>query len=131
MQARDFILVDDIEIKKELCRAALNQQFIIEAPLDIVVCANLNRISPYGTRGRQLYCLQDASVAVEHILLTTVEYGLATCWVGAFNEKEVSRILNLPSNIRPVAIIPIGYPKEKPIPTSRIDIQKLVHYDRW
>ena len=131
MQARDFIIVEDIEIRKELSKAALDQEFIIEAPVSIVVCANLDRISPYGTRGRELYCLQDAAAAVEHILLMAVENGLGTCWVGAFNEKEVSKILNLPSHIRPVAIIPIGYPKEKPTLTSRIDIKKLIHYNKW
>jgi len=131
LQARDFIIVEDIEIRKELSKAALDQEFIIEAPVSIVVCANLDRISPYGTRGRELYCLQDAAAAVEHILLMAVENGLGTCWVGAFNEKEVSKILNLPSHIRPVAIIPIGYPKEKPTPTSRIDIKELIHYNKW
>lgn len=131
LQARDFIIVEDIEIRKELSKAALDQAFIIEAPVSIVVCANLDRISPYGTRGRELYCLQDAAAAVEHILLMAIENGLGTCWVGAFNEKEVSKILQLPSHIRPVAIIPIGYPKEKPMPTSRIDIKKLIHYNKW
>lgn len=131
MQARDFIIVEDIEIRKELSKAALDQEFIIEAPVSIVVCANLDRISPYGTRGRELYCLQDAAAAVEHILLMAIENGLGTCWVGAFNEKEVSKILQLPSHIRPVAIIPIGYPKEKPMPTSRIDIKELIHYNKW
>lgn len=131
MQARDFIIVEDIEIRKELSKAALDQEFIIEAPVSIVVCANLDRISPYGTRGRELYCLQDAAAAVEHILLMAIENGLGTCWVGAFNEKEVSKILQLPSHIRPVAIIPIGYPKQKPIPTPRIDIKELIHYNTW
>ena len=64
-------------------------------------------------------------------LLMAIENGLGTCWVGAFNEKEVSKILQLPSHIRPVAIIPIGYPKEKPIPTPRIDIKELIHYNKW
>lgn len=131
MQARDFIIVEDIEIRKELSKAALDQEFIVEAPVNIVVCANLDRISPYGTRGRELYCLQDAAAAVEHILLMAIENGLGTCWVGAFNEKELSKILQLPSHIRPVAIIPIGYPKEKPMPTSRIDIKELIHYNKW
>ena len=48
LQARDFIIVDNRKIKKELSRAALNQEFIVEAPINIVVCTNLNRISPYG-----------------------------------------------------------------------------------
>jgi len=131
LQARDFIIVDDIEIKKELSRAALDQEFIVEAPVNIVVCANLNRILPYGIRGKELYCIQESAAAVEHILLLAVDNGLGTCWVGAFNENEASKILNLPSHVRPVAIIPIGYPKGRATTNPRIDTKILTHYNKW
>ena len=92
----------------------------------------MNRISSYGRRGTELYCLQDTAAAVEHILLLATDYGLGTCWIGAFNESEVAKILNVPPHIRPVAIIPIGYPKsDKDVPTSRIDTKALIHYNRW
>ena len=131
LQARDFIIVDDPEVKPALCKAALNQEFLIEAPVDIVVCANLSRIKPYGKRGLELYCIQDSAAAVDHIMLLSVEYGLATCWVGAFNEAEVKTILKLPDHIRPVAIVPLGYSKSTTEPTSRIDVQKLIHKNTW
>ena len=131
LQARDFIIVDDIEIKKRLSLAALNQRFIIEAPINIVVCANLNRISPYGKRGAELYCIQDSAAAVEHILLLTVDNGLGACWISAFKESEVRKILNLPPYINPIAIIPIGYPKGRIEYTSRIDTNKLIHQNVW
>ena len=131
MQARDFIIIDDVTIKQKLSIAALHQDFIVEAPIVIVVCANVNRISSYGYQGSELYCIQDSAAAIEHILLLAVEYGLGACWVGAFNESAVSSILKLPSHVRPTALLPIGYPKEKPIPTSRIDTKKLIHYNVW
>ena len=131
LQARDFIVVRDRETRERLMVSALDQEFVSEAPVDIVVCANLKRISPYGERGRNLYCIQDASASIEHILLLAQEYGLATCWVGAFDERDVSEILNLPRWVRPVAIIPIGYPKHIPKPTPRKRIEELVHFDRW
>ena len=111
LQARDFIIIDDLKIKNQLSIAAFNQDFIKDAPIIIVVCANLKRISSYGDRGIDLYCIQDASASVENILLLAVDYGLGACWVGAFNEKIVSDILNLPSYVRPISIIPIGYVK--------------------
>lgn len=131
LQARDFIIVDDIEIKKRMSIAALDQKFIVEAPVNIVVCANLNRISPYGRRGTELYCIQDSAAAVEHILLLVVDNGLGACWISAFNESEVSKILNLPSYVIPIAIIPIGYPKGDIEYTSRIDTNKLIHQNAW
>jgi len=131
LQAREFIIVDDDKLKKKLSNAALNQEFIVEAPVDIVVCAHLNRISSYGKRGMELYCIQDSAAAIEHILLLAVDNALGACWVGAFNEIEVSKILNLPSYARPVAIIPIGYPTGEVEYTKRIDTEKLIHYNRW
>ena len=131
LQARDFIIVDDLEIKKRLSNAALNQEFIVEAPINIIVCANLNRISSYGKRGRELYCIQDSAAAIEHILLLAVDNALGACWIGAFDEIEVTKILNLPSYAKPVAIIPIGYHIGMVDYTSRIDTKKLIHYNGW
>lgn len=131
LQAREFIIIDDIEMKKRLSAAALDQDFIMEAPVNIVVCAHLGRISSYGRRGIEFYCLQDAAAAVEHILLMAVDSGLVACWVGAFDDDEVSKILNLPSYIRPVAIIPVGYQRGRITSTSRMDIKDVTHYNRW
>lgn len=110
LQSPEFIIIDDLLQKIKLAKVSLNQMFIAEAPLNIVVCANLKRISAYGIRGQELYCIQDTAAAVEHILLLAVDNGLGACWIGAFNEFEVSKILELPQHIRPVAIVPIGYP---------------------
>ena len=99
--------------------------FIIQAPISIVICANLKRSSPYNKRGIELYSIQDATAAVENILL------LDTCWVGAFDEEKVSEILNLPTYARPIAIIPIGYADKKKTSTKRIDINLLTHYNQW
>jgi len=131
LQARDFVIIDDNTIKEELSNAAFHQQFIAEAPIIIVVCANLQRISSYGNRGRELYCIQDASAAVECILLLAVDTGLDACWVGAFDEKIVSTVLHLPSYVRPIAIIPIGYSKKQKISTSRMNIHILTHLNHW
>ncbi len=131
LQARDFIIIDDKTTREKLSIAAFDEKFIVEAPITIVVCANLERISSYETRGRELYCIQDASAAVEHILLLAVNAGFGACWVGAFNEHQVSAILGLPSYIRPVALIPLGYTAEQKVPTSRMDIKVLTHRNHW
>jgi len=131
LQARDFVIVDDEAIRKQLSAAAYHQRFLAEAPIDIVVCANFHRISSYGKRGRELYCIQDVSAAVEHILLLAVDYGLDSCWVGAFDEKKVTAILGLPEHIRPLAILPIGYANVEKTATQRLDIRTITHLNRW
>jgi len=130
LQSRDFIVVRDDHTKEELSEAALGQDFIMEAPVCIVVCANLQRISPYGKRGRELYCIQDASASIDHILLASLDHNLGTCWVGAFHEERVSDILDLPYYARPVAIVPMGYPAVLP-PPPRMNIKKLIHLEKW
>jgi len=131
LQPRDFIVVTNKDQRFALAKAALNQTFVYEAPVVIVVCANYERAASYGSRGKDLYCIQDSAAAVENMLLAIVDFGLASCWVGAFNEKQVSQILSLPSHIRPVALLPIGYSNEDIKSTYRINLDELVHYNRW
>lgn len=131
LQARDFVVVRDPKIKNELAKASLRQMFIAQAPVVIVVCANYPRsMRVYGERGK-LYAEQDATAAVENILLAVTALNLGAVWVGAFDEQRVSEILALPPNVRPMAIVPIGYPAEQPGRRSRYPIEEITHYERW
>lgn len=126
LQSWFFIVVKNPEIKKRVVEAALGQDFISEAPVVIVSCADLQRsASRYGNRGRELYTIQDATIASQNILLTATEMGLGTCWVGAFNEEAVSQVLELPRNLRPIVILPVGYPAESPSPPPRRSIKEI------
>ena len=124
-----FVVVKDAETKRNLSHAALNQSFIQKAPVVIVVCADLNRASrAYGGRGEKLYSIQDTAAATENILLVAHELGLATCWVGAFQEKDVAKVVKAPKNIRPVAIVTVGHPAEQPVARPRRPVEEIVHY---
>jgi len=132
IQPWEFIVVRDPAIKRGLCEAALNQTFIEEAPVVIVVCADMWRSGQgYGARGASLYCLQDTAAATQNMLLAAQSMGLATCWVGAFNEEEAEKVLKIPEGIRPVAIIPVGHPAEKPMAHSRRPLNEIVHRDTF
>ena len=132
IQPWEFIIVRKPKIKRRLVEATLDQMFIEEAPVVIVVCANEARSSQgYGMRGKTLYCIQDTAAAIQNINLTAYSFGLGTCWVGAFREEEAREILKIPHGIRPVAIVPIGYPAEAPTPRSRKPISQIVHYETF
>ncbi len=127
LQARRFIFVKDRAIKRALARAALGQSFIAEAPLVIVACADLKRIaSRYGSRGVNLYVIQDVSASIIQLMLLAHEKGLGTVWVGAFDEEVVSDILELPEYLRPVAIVPVGYPARVPQAPPRRTRDELI-----
>lgn len=132
IQPWEFIIVRKPEIKRGLAEAALGQSFIEEAPVIFVVCANEERSSQgYGTRGRTLYCLQDTAAAIQNMHLAAYSLGLGTCWIGTFKEDEAREILKIPQAIRPVAIIPVGYPAESPSPRSRRTANQFVHHETF
>jgi len=132
IQPWEFVVVRDPEIKKGLSKAALDQTFIEEAPVVIVVCANVWRSGQgYGTRGVNLYCLQDTAAATQNMLLAAQALELATCWVGAFQEEEARKVLNIPTGVRPVAIIPVGHAAEKPMARSRRPLSEIVHRETF
>lgn len=127
IQPWEFVIARRPDTKKKLAQAA-HQAFVEEAPVVIVVCADENRSSMgYGNRGKTLYCIQDTAAAVQNILLTAYSFGLGTCWIGAFNEDEASKAVRAPKGIRPVAMIPVGYPNRTPSPRGRRSLSQIIH----
>lgn len=123
-----FYVIWSQDVKDHLAAAAFDQAFVAEAPVVIVVCADAARSSArYGSRGRDLYCIQDTAIAATHILLAAVDMGLGACWVGAFDEEQAAAALRLPAVLRPVAIVPMGYPaKEGGARTPRRSLDEVV-----
>jgi nitroreductase len=109
MQPWFFYVVAGREAKEGLAAAAYGQQFVAEAPVAFVVCAEPERSAArYGERGRTLYCYQDTAAAVENLLLAGHMLGYGACWVGAFDEVAARDALDIPKHLRPVAIVPVG-----------------------
>lgn len=131
LQSRDFIVVREADTKVKLAEAAHGQEFVSQAPVAVVVCANSERAKPYQRRGEELYCIQDATAAIQNILLAVHAEGYGACWVGAFNESQVSKILGLPSTVRPLAIIPMGRAAEEPLHKTRMPSSRIVHEEKW
>jgi len=126
LQAYYIHVVRDELLKRALAVAALGQEFLASAPVVLVFCAVPARSVKYGERGASLYCVQDASIAASYAQLAATGLGLATCWVGAFDESAVCRVLHLGTGERPVAMLPLGYAAEHPIPTPRRDLKEAV-----
>lgn len=107
-QQNELIKVLDGEYRKALADAALNQQFITEAPLNIVITAIYERTTNrYGDRGIR-YVHMEAGHAAQNVYLQAVALNLGTVVVGAFNDKQVANIMALPDNEVPLYIMPVG-----------------------
>lgn len=128
VQEWEFIVVRKRDVKEKLSEAAFQQQMVSKAPVVIISCANLDEIGrAYGERGKNVYSIQDAAVATQNLMLAAHDRGLGTCWVGSFNEKHVQDILVLPNHVRPLAIIPVGYPASMPKEQPRKRLEEVVH----
>jgi nitroreductase len=129
LQSRKFYFVFNEAIRNKLALAGFRHDyasFIARAPLVVVACADLNIASRYGERGADLYCVQDAAASVQNLLLAAHDLGLGTCWVGAFKEEQVKEILDLPGHLRPVVIVPVGYPAKTPKAPFRLPKSECV-----
>jgi nitroreductase len=74
----------------------------------------------------------DVAIALDHISLAAVEYGLGTCWIGAFNEGKVKEILGIPEEVRVVELMPIGYPATQAVKEkNRLPFSKIVKQGHW
>jgi nitroreductase len=127
-----FVVLTDQKNKKDLAYAAYGQKSLEDASAVIVVCADEKRAEEaYGFRGKTLYCIQDTAAAIQNILLTACSMGLGTCWMGAFKEEEVKKVINAPQYIRPVALIPVGVPDESPNARSRRPVSEVMHRETF
>lgn len=114
-----FIVVKDSETKKALSIAANNQEFIAGADIVIVALGDPGVYSKSGVAPTSILHKQDPMIAIEHMVLAATALGYGTCWIGAFNEKKVKRILEIPERLAVIALLPVGVPDESPPPRPR------------
>jgi SagB-type dehydrogenase family enzyme len=102
-------LVAEGDVRKDLASAALEQDFIADAPASIVISAIFSRTTQkYGNRGRERYVCMDLGHAAQNIYLQTYSLGIGTCAVGAFTDKMVSMVMMFDDREEPLYIMPIG-----------------------
>lgn len=111
-QCWKFVVVIAPETKQELirCTNVFNQSWLGKEYAIIVACGNPDQS---GFRNEQHYYLVDVAIALEHIILAATSLGLGTCWIGAFDEGKIKRLLEIPENYRIVALTPLGYPADE------------------
>lgn len=127
LQAYKVAVVRAPSLRRRLARAALDQEFVAQAPVVLIFLAHpLASGVKYGRRGETLYAVQDATIACAYAQLGARNAGLASCWVGAFREDQVRAALGVGRELRPVALLPIGYPAEVPEVTSRRPLSETV-----
>jgi nitroreductase len=128
LQAYQIVVVRALAHRRALAHAAHRQAFVADAPVVLVFCADPERSAErYGRRGAELFAVQDATIAAAYAQLAAAALGLASTWVGAFDEAAAADVVG---GLRPVCLLPLGYPAETPVPTPRRRLDDLVHEER-
>jgi len=114
LQAYEIVVVKDKARVAKLYEAYLSPSRHENVQAVLVFLADGTRCSSkYGDRGATLYSVQDATIACCYAMLAATDLGLASVWVGAFDEEKVAALVNAGSK-RPVALLPLGYPAIDP-----------------
>jgi nitroreductase len=125
-----FIVIKDEDTRKRLVPACKNQKFMAEAPVIVAVCGREEEA--YQKMGGYWNSLPvDIGIALEHLMLAAESEGLGTCWIGAFMEEEVREILEVPAEVKIVALTPIGYPAGDKVFRKRKSLDEIVMREKW
>lgn len=132
LQCWRFIVVEDLEQREALANTMLEsnpgRKALSQAPLVIVLCAVPTESEVWEGKD---FMMLDAGLAMEHLILAATEQGLGTCWQGWYSEEQARKILNVPDNVRVVAMTPLGYPDESRRPRPRKEMQQIVFKGTW
>ncbi|MBD3414579.1 MAG: nitroreductase [Candidatus Aminicenantes bacterium] len=130
LQPWRFIIVKDPKKKEQLAVASRNQSFVAQAPVVIVACGYPDRC--YQHQGDYMKSWPiDVSVALDHLMLMAWEEGLGTCWIGAFYEDEVKKVLSIPDEVKVLALTPLGYPAHQSKDRGRKELGEIISYDEY
>ncbi len=132
LQEWKFVVVRDAGTRRALVPACADQAFVGEAPVVIACCAT---VTDYIMRCGQTAYPIDVAIAIDHMTLQAAAEGLGTCWIGAFYEPQVKKILAIPDGVRIVQMLVLGYGATPLGPATaakkRKALGEIVCYERW
>ena len=127
-----FIAVREEEHRKKLAEACCSQKWMEKAPVHIIIVGEPAKAKRfYGTRGERLYTIQNCAAAVENMLLTANALGYGSCWVGAFDEDMIRRLIVPPEDVIVYAVVTVGYADEAPESPPKYRIEHKVFLESW
>jgi nitroreductase len=128
-QPYQFIVIHTQGREAEL-RRIYNKDWFVQPPLVICVCAVTATAWHRKYDGKD-YSYVDATIALDHLILSAHNLGLGTCWIAAFDPVPAREVLQLPDDVEPVMFTTLGYPADQFRPHQRKLLSDLVRYERW
>ena len=130
MQGMHYIIVEEEKLVKSIWKAVGQRKKFLEALIFIVGVISEDDSGENGN-GMKYYSI-DFGICFEHLILAATAEGLATCWIGWFNEKKIKNLLNIPEKYRVLGLTPLGYAiKEKGDVKDRKQLSEIIHYNKF
>lgn len=131
-QSWEFLVIKDKKQIEKIAKLSLpGMGWYSRAPALIIVCADMNRVAGRDEERKNIFSVQDCANATMNLMLAAHSLGLGTCYVGSFNFATLGKELGLPNHIRPLTIVPIGYPAETPQMPARKPLKEVVHFNKF
>lgn len=143
MQLYSIIITKEKKNRELLAPLHFNQSFVIEAPILLTFCADLNRFN--------LWCLKhettpaydnflwfinaatDALLVAQNVAIAAEALGLGICYLGTtiYNADKLIDFFQLPKHVVPITTLAIGYPDENPDITDRLPLEAVIHMEKY
>lgn len=130
-QPQRILVINDKGIIEQLKECT---KYTFDAPLCFIICVNKDLAYNRGYDGKNSADI-DGSIVTTHMMLQAQDLGLGTTWVMAFNPEKAKKILDLPEELEPLAILPTGYPSEdveiSPLHEKSITVDEMASYNKF
>jgi nitroreductase len=123
------LIVVKTEGRETELKRIYGRDWFSQAPLIICACALPSQ--GWTRADGKNFSEVDTTIAMDHLILAAAAQGLGTCWIAAFDPKAAREIFNLPADVEPVALTPLGYPADELKTKKRKDLSDLVMYEKW
>ena len=118
-----FIVVKDADQRRKLAEACSDQTWMADAAVTI---------AGVGKPGvNEKWHAVDVAIAMQNMILAATALGYGTCWIGAFDQERVKKVLEVPDDLHVVALTPVGVPADEPEPRPRQPLSEFASVDRY
>ncbi len=132
VQECKFIVVTESSTISKIAQVCEEQTWMESAPLHIIACSEAQRLEAnYGEKGEKIFSLQNATAALQNMIIAAHAQGLGSCWVGAFDELKFKELLGIPENVVVAGVLTIGYAAEKPKEPQKMAIENITFVEKW
>ncbi|MAG19997.1 hypothetical protein CL618_01025 [archaeon] len=126
-----IIVVTNQEKKEQIAKACLNQTWITQAPVVLVLCSDIESIKDIYKKRAEFYATQNATVTAQNILIAATDLKIGSCFVSAFTNLPLQKTLKLPKHLKPQVVIPLGYSDDKKTKKRRERLQHMLFFEEF